>query len=67
MTLHDLMALAEQACVYVRQHPPHECQAQLQGCCTLRLFREVSKPQGEAGFVTWCGPPQGARCYCIAR
>ncbi|KAK9828381.1 hypothetical protein WJX81_001823 [Elliptochloris bilobata] len=53
VTLHDLAALAEEARLYARQHAPHECQAQLQGACTLRLYWEAAKPQGTAAFVTW--------------
>ena len=55
MTLHDLAALAEQARIYARQHAPHECQAQLQGACTLRLYWDAAQSGGTADFVNWCG------------
>lgn len=55
VTLHDLAALAEQARMYARQHAPHECQAQLQGACTLRLYWDVAKSGGTNEFVSWCG------------
>lgn len=57
MTQEDLLALAGQARLHARRHPPHECQAQLQASCMLQLFWEASLPQGEAAFVSWCGPP----------
>ena len=53
VTLRDLAALAEQASSYARQHALHECQAQLQGACTLRLYWEAAKSGGAADFVTW--------------
>ena len=56
MTQEDLLALAGQARLHARRHPPHECQAQLQASCMLQLFWEASRPQGEAAFVSWCEP-----------
>ena len=55
MTLPDLAALAEQARVYARQHAPHECQVQLQGACTLRLYWDAAASGGTTDFVNWCG------------
>lgn len=55
ITLDDLAALLELCRSRAREYQSFECEAMLQGYCTLQMWRAMSAPDGRQQFAAWCG------------
>ncbi len=55
-TLDNILAFADLARSRARVYAPYEFQAQMQGFCTLAMWRWVADA-GPAAFANWCGAP----------
>ena len=53
MTSDDLLALLELCRGRARAYQSFECVAQLQGFCTLQMWRAMSQPDGPKKFSDW--------------
>ncbi|KAK9823610.1 hypothetical protein WJX72_004211 [[Myrmecia] bisecta] len=52
-TLEELLMLVDLARQRSRRYQPHEFQSQMQGFCTLQLWRAMAVTGGKAAFVDW--------------
>ena len=49
----DVLALLELCRARARFYQSFECEAQLQGYCTLQMWRSMSGPDGLQQFSSW--------------
>lgn len=52
----DLVALVELCRARAAEYQAFEVEAQLQGYCTLQMWRAMSAPDGLQRFTAWCAP-----------
>jgi hypothetical protein len=53
-TLNELLEFTDLVRLRSRCYQPYEFQAQMQGYCTLQLWKAICQEGGQQAFVDWC-------------